>query len=59
MLVAHWLGGRTRVDRLTRFVILAIVSREIVLRIEMGAANDAVVLVGVCHLASRSIGRPA
>jgi hypothetical protein len=51
-LIAHRLRWRARVDRLARRMGFPVVPREIVLRIEMGAADDAIVLVGVCHGAS-------
>jgi len=48
-LVAYRLGRRADVDRFAWRMFFSIVAREVVLRIEMGAANDAVVLMRMFH----------
>src|SRR5438270_5087002 len=52
-LVSDRLGRGADVDCFAGFVILAVMLREIVLGIEVRAADDAVVLVGVCHWTSK------
>ena len=52
-LIPHGLSRRVNVDGLAGRVCLAIMLGQVVLRIEVGAANDAVVLVGMCHRASK------
>src|SRR4051812_30902173 len=51
--IAHRLGGRVDVDRLARCVVVAIVAREVVLRVEVCATDDAVVLMCMCHWSLR------
>ena len=51
-LVAYRLGRRADVDRFAWRMFFSIVAREVVLRIEMGAANDAVVLMRMFHFES-------
>ena len=51
-LVAHRLRWCARIDGLAGLVVLTVVTGEIVLRIKVCAADDAVVLVRVFHVAS-------
>ena len=51
-LVPHWLGGCAWVDCEPRLVLLLIVVLEVLLVVEVRAADDAVVLVGMCHVDS-------
>jgi len=56
-LVAHGLRRGTRIDRKLGFVLLLIVPLEILLVVEVRAADDAVVFVRVSHMSSSSRAR--
>jgi hypothetical protein len=46
---AHWLRRRPRIDSELRLVLFLIVPLQILLVVEVCAANDAIVFVSMCH----------
>src|SRR6185437_1252620 len=54
----HRLGARARVGAQRRRVLLAVVPGKIVLRVEVRAADDAIVFVGVLHWVASWVAAP-